>query len=132
MEARRYVAWLLWCGVMMFNWQSVEIFLCRTPVDMRKSIDGLGMIVSRQFHKAPENGSLYVFCNRGKDKLKILYWERNGFCLWYKRLEKERFILLHSSSSVVQITEQQLRWLLDGLDYTRLKGHKSVTYSAYY
>ena len=116
----------------MFNWQSVQIFLCHRPVDMRKSIDGLAMLVSEQFHETPTNGSLYVFCNRGKDKLKILYWDRNGFCLWYKRLEKERFLLCYSPSGVVQITGQQLRWLLDGLDYTKLKGHKSVTYSAYY
>lgn len=115
----------------MFNWQGGSILLCRKSVDMRKSIDGLAMLV-KEFNEVPTNGSLYVFCNRGKDKLKLLYWDRNGFCVWYKRLEKERFSLFQSSSGVIQITGQQLRWLLDGLDYTKLQGHKSVTYLAYY
>jgi transposase len=99
---------------------------------MRKSIDGLAMLVRAQFNELPSNGSLYVFCNRGHDKIKILYWDRNGFCLWYKRLEQERFGLTYSASGLIQITSQQLRWLLDGLDYTKLQGHQSTGYSSYY
>jgi transposase len=99
-------------------------------VDMRKSIDGLSMVVA-QFDHAPTSGALYVFFNRSFDKIKILYWERNGFCLWYKRLEQERF-RLSDASGVVQVSQQQLRWLLDGLDYTKLQGHKALTYEASY
>lgn len=115
----------------MFNWQAVPILICRQPIDMRKSIDGLAMLVRAQFQEVPNNGSLYVFCNRLNDKLKILYWDRNGFCLWYKRLEKERFRLTYSGSGLLQLTSQQLRWLLDGLDYTKLQGHQSADYSVY-
>lgn len=115
----------------MFSGQSAPIFLCCTSVDMRKSIDVLSMLVE-QFSQAPTSGSLYVFCNRCRDKIKILYWDRNGFCLWYKRLEQERFRLSYGGSGVVQVDQQQLRWLLDGLDYTQLRGHKSVSYEAYY
>lgn len=114
----------------MFNVQSAPIFMCRSPVDMRKSIDGLAMLVE-SFAHSPANGSLYVFFNRLRDKIKILYWDRNGFCLWYKRLERERFCLPRSDSDVVHITHYQLQWLLDGLDYTKVQGHKSVNYSAY-
>ena len=115
----------------MFNYKSAAILLCRQPIDMRKSIDGLAMLVRAQFHEMPNNDTLYVFCNRLNNKLKILYWDRNGFCLWYKRLERERFCLTSSCSGLVQITSQQLRWLLDGLDYTKLQGHQSANYSAY-
>lgn len=115
----------------MFDWQASSIFLCRKPIDMRKSIDGLVMLVT-EFGELPTSGSLFVFCNRKRDKLKILMWDRNGFCLWYKRLERERFRLSYAPSGSIQITPQQLRWLLDGLDYTKLQGHKSVTYSAFY
>ena len=115
----------------MFSGQSVPIFLCCTPVDMRKSIDGLSMLVE-QFNQAPTSGSLYVFCNRCRDKIKILYWDHNGFCLWYKRLEQDHFRLSYASPGVVQVDQQQLRWLLDGLDYTKLQGYKMVTYKSYY
>ena len=116
----------------MFNGTFSSIFLCHQPIDMRKSIDGLSILVTQYLDEPPTSGALFVFCNRGKDKIKMLYWDRNGFCLWYKRLEKERFHLSYTSSGVIQLDQQQLRWLLDGLDYTQLQGHKSVTYSAYY
>ena len=110
--------------------RGLPILLCQKPIDMRKSIDGLAVLVSEHFDAAPTNGSLYVFCNRGKDKIKILYWDLNGFCLWYKRLERERFWLSYDSSGAMELSQQQLRWLLDGLDYRSLQGHKSVQYSS--
>lgn len=114
------------------NCQSPPIFLYQQPIDMRKSIDGLSVLATEHFDSAPTSGSLYVFCNRGKDKIKILYWDRNGFCLWYKRLEQERFQVSYSISGVIQLDQQQLGWLIDGLDYKGLQGHKFVNYSAFY
>jgi transposase len=61
------------------------------PVNMRKSINGLAALVENELELSPMNEVLFVFCNRARDKIKMLYWERNGFVLWYKRLEKQRF-----------------------------------------
>ena len=69
----------------------VEVYLCCDIVDMRKSINGLSAIVEQELEVSPFSTHLFVFCNRRRDKIKILYWERSGFVLWYKRLEKQRF-----------------------------------------
>ena len=66
-------------------------YLYAGVVDMRKSIDGLAALIENQLELDPMQDAVFVFCNRGRDKIKILYWERNGFVLWYKRLEKEKF-----------------------------------------
>ena len=115
----------------MFEIQGLEIFFYTIPVDMRRSIDGLSIIVSQHLNREPTNGALYVFFNKPRDKLKILYWQRNGFYLWYKRLEKERF-KVPLSQGILMLTFQQLRWLLDGLDYTKVQGHKSLSYKAFF
>lgn len=117
---------------MLKNYQLNTILLFNQPIDMRKSIDGLSLLVTQHFNLQPTSGSLFVFCNKGKDKIKILYWDRNGFCLWYKRLEQEKFHISYALSGVAQLDKQQLGWLLDGLDYANLHGHKSVLYDAFY
>ncbi len=67
------------------------VHLATEPVDMRKSINGLSVLVADKLEISPLSGSLFVFYNKARDKIKILYSDRNGFCLWYKRLEKHRF-----------------------------------------
>ena len=67
------------------------IYLHREYVDFRKAVNGLCAIVESDLLMNPYEGSLYVFCNRGRDKLKILHWDRTGFVLWYKRLEQAKF-----------------------------------------
>jgi len=67
------------------------VHLATQAVDMRKSINGLSVLVTDQLALNPLNGQMFVFYNRHRDKIKILYWDKNGFCLWYKRLEKHRF-----------------------------------------
>jgi transposase len=111
---------------------SLRILLYSKPVDMRRAIDGLATIVSDQLDESPTSGNLYVFYNRSGDKLKIIYWQRSGFCLFYKRLEKSRFKLPSPGCQNIPLTMQQLRWLLDGLDFTRLQGHKPLTYQDFY
>lgn len=106
------------------------IYLATHHVDMRKSIDGLSVLVAERLGYNPLAGQMFIFFNRSRDKVKILYWERNGFCLWYKRLEKHRFHIpskLHGES--ISITEEQLVWLLDGLDITHLKRHPTLRYT---
>ena len=109
----------------------LQVLIYTSPIDMRKAIDGLSMLVSEQLGESPTSGSLYVFYNRAADKLKILYWDQNGFCLFYKRLEKDRFKLPPSDSQKMTISMQQLRWLLDGLDIAKIKGHDPLNYQVF-
>lgn len=94
---------------------SVQVFLYAEPVDMRKSIDGLSVLVEQEMALSPSMDALFVFCNRGRDKIKLLCWERNGFIVWYKRLEKQRF-RWPTSDDTLSLTGQELNWLLDGFD----------------
>jgi len=93
-----------------------RIFAYRHPVDLRKSIDGLSSLVEGVLGEDPFSGALYVFVNRRRDKVKLLYWERNGFCIWYKRLERERFSWPTMTAASLPLNGQQLNWLLDGYD----------------
>ncbi len=110
--------------------QSSQVFLYYDFVDFRKSINGLSQIVEEDLELSSMSGALFVFCNKAKDKLKILYWDRTGFALWYKRLEKERFKwpakFDTDLDSEVELTEQQLNWLLEGYSVI---GHQALDFS---
>jgi transposase len=97
---------------------------------MRKSIDGLCNIVQYSLEQEPVSDRLYVFCNRQRNKLKILQWEGNGFWLHYKRLETDHFLWLgiDDEQLSISVTEQQLNWLLDGLPLHQPKAHRQVIY----
>ena len=104
-----------------------KVYLASGPTDLRKSIDGLAVLVKESFELDPFSSCLFVFCNRKKDKLKILYWEHNGFWLLYRRLEKGRFIWPDKGAKKVNtISSRQLRQLLDGLPFERDLGHPKV------
>lgn len=106
------------------------VYLHREPVDFRKSINGLAVIVEGAMGHSPFSGALFLFCNRGCDKLKCLYWDATGFALWYKRLEKAKFHWpRHDQNTVIERGEQQLQWLLAGYDITRMRPHARVNYS---
>ncbi len=108
-----------------------KVYLCREAVDMRKSINGLSVLVEAVLKLNPFSAHWFVFCNRRRDKVKILYWERNGFCLWYKRLEKQRFKWpVHLDGEVITLRSEQLKWLLDGYDLSRMKPHKKLYFSS--
>ncbi len=105
------------------------VWLCRDPVDFRKGINGLSVLVEAQLDKDPFNGHLFVFINRRRDKVKILYWERSGFCLWQKQLEQEKFRWpTHMDGDVIVLDGQQLNWLLDGFDLAAMKPHRPLNY----
>ena len=105
------------------------VYLCREVVDFRKGMNGLAALVEDTLQEDPFSEQLYVFCNRRRDRVRILYWERNGFCLWQKRLEKARFHWpRREPGAVVTLTGQQLNWLLDGLDVMRMKPHERLFY----
>lgn len=108
-----------------------SVYLCIEPVDFRKAIQGLSLLVEQALGLNPFEPTLFVFINRRKDKIKILYWEKNGFCLWYKRLEKQRFKWpLDHHSATLTLTGEELNWLLDGFDLWRNKPHDSLHFSA--
>ncbi len=110
-----------------------EIQLYTQPMDMRRGIDGLLMIVTSHFRDETHLESLYLFINRRLDKIKILYWDLNGFCLWHKRLEKDTFkVHFDSKGKTCLLTAAELRWLLDGLDYTKTQGHKNLNYETFF
>lgn len=103
------------------------VYLCTASVDFRKAIGGLSSIVEQELDLNPFEPALFVFINRRRDKIKILYWEKNGFCLWYKRLEKQTFKWLPATqASTITLTGEQLNRLLDGFDLWRNKPHETL------
>ena len=103
-----------------------RIYLHRQFVDFRKSINGLSAIIDSELDLPVMSGNLFIFCNKAKDKLKILYWDKTGFALWYKRLEKDKFKWPNRTyEDCMELSEQQLSWLLEGYD---MIGHRAVTY----
>lgn len=111
--------------------QHTRVYLAAGITDMRKSINGLAVLTEEVLQLNPLSSHLFVFCNRQRDKLKILYWHNNGFWLFYRRLEKQRFYWPAASESAsVQITARELLWLLEGLDISRVTAHKQLHYSA--
>lgn len=108
-----------------------KVYLCTEPVDFRKAIGGLSLIVEQELALNPFDPALFVFINRRRDKIKILYWEKNGFCLWYKRLEKHRFKWLpHTHPATFTLTGEQLNRLLDGFDLWRNKPHETLYFES--
>ena len=96
------------------------VYLHRRPVDFRKSINGLSALVEQSMALPVFSGALFVFCNKKRDRIKILYWDKSGFCLWMKRLEEERF----------KWPEQEFQWLLQGLNISKIKPHKALHYDS--
>lgn len=107
----------------------VNVFLAVGATDMRKSINGLSILVSDQLELNPFTGHLFAFCNRKRDIVKVLYWDRNGFCLWHKRLEKDKFRWPDSVEDVLGVSCRELKWLLDGLSISQPEAHGRLAYS---
>ena len=101
-----------------------DVYLCNQFVDFRKSINGLAAIVENELELSVLSGAVFVFCNKSRDKLKILYWDNTGFALWYKRLDKHKFKWPKNlSADTLNLTEQQLHWLLSGYNVI---GHQQI------
>jgi transposase len=105
------------------------LYLASIPIDMRKSIDGLSVLISAELERNPGSGAGYVFYNRGRNKIKLLYFDHNGFVLVYKRLERGRFILLDAEEQLSAISLLELQALLAGADIRKLKIPKKLDYS---
>ena len=111
--------------------EQTRVYLASGVTDLRKSINGLSALVCDVLEQDPFSTHLFVFCNRSRDKIKILFWQHNGFWLFYRRLERERFRWPSSAaqSGAIVISARELRWLLDGLDYRCVEGHKKAEYA---
>ena len=111
--------------------QTVRVHLCRDAVDFRKAINGLSIVVAEEMALDPFSAHVFGFCNRRRNQVKLLYWERNGFVLWQKRLEKDRFPWpREGGEEILTVTGRELNWLLDGIDVFRLRPHEELSYAA--
>lgn len=95
---------------------AVRIFVATTPTNMHLSFDRLAALARDVLHQDPLSGHLFAFFNRPADRVKILYWDRSGFCLWYKRLERGIFHLPRAGAAALELDAAELMLLLDGID----------------
>ena len=117
-------------GVMRPSLSLTQVYLYRQAIDFRKSHLGLAAIIEGELGHNPFAGHLYAFTNKRRNKIKCLFWEDNGFVLYYKSLSRDRFIWPKGKDSIETLNGQQLNWLLDGLDLQRMKGHKKCHYDS--
>ncbi len=113
---------------MIFQPSAARVYIALGATDMRKSINGLSLLVEDQFGLDLFSGSLFAFCNRRRDLVKVLYWQENGFCVWLKRLEKDIFRWPESEEEVMEVNQVALEWLLHGLDLNQ--AHQRLSYTS--
>lgn len=101
---------------MLIPYENREIFIASKPTDFRMSIDGLSSFIQQQTNSHLHDGSIYVFYNKHRDKIKCLFWDRNGFVLYYKRLDKCKFKIRNMLKDVESISANELEILLSGFD----------------
>lgn len=109
-----------------------KVYIACGYTDLRKGIDGLAAMVQQQFQLDPFTNTLFLFCGRRRDRIKGLYWERDGFILLYKRLEQGSYQWPRTENEARQLTLQQYRWLMEGLEGRAAKGPPSGGRPAYH
>lgn len=112
---------------MIFNYTPEKIFIKPGYTDMRKSVNTLAVMIETDMKLDPFDCAFFIFCNRRNDTVKLLYYDKTGFCLWYKRLEADRFKWPKDVTAAKELTADQLSWLLAGFDINR--AHKEKKYS---
>ncbi len=111
---------------MIIDLSKVSIFVRPGITDMRKQINGLSVLAEDEMKQDSGSGSLFIFCSRNRKNLKCIYWDKNGFCMWQKKLEKDKFPWPMTEEDAREISFDQLRLLLDGIDFW--KAHKKINY----
>ncbi len=110
----------------MFRFDAgLKVFLHREAVDGRKHINGLAALIEQGLGRDPLSGAVFVFSNRRRNRVRLLVWERNGFWLLTKRLEQDRF-KWPATAAVLELTTEQLHWLLEGIDLEAMRRHPSL------
>ena len=112
--------------------KDIKIYFYTEPVDMRKSIDTLSMLVSEVIQMNPIEGHLFLFRSRSGNKLKALHYETNCFTLWYRRLEKGKFVFIRNARGCIEMTQDHFRWLLASDKYSRLEASLPSEISHFY
>ena len=105
----------------------IRVFLYRLPTDMRKGFHGLVALTESAMQQDPLSGSLFIFLNRRRDRIKILYWGQTGFCIWYQQLEQGTYQLPEEpreEQGALEVTRSQLSLILDGIDLTSVRRRK--------
>lgn len=109
----------------MLTWpRAVRVFIHTQPTDMRRSFDRLAWMVQEVLHQDPFSGHLFVFVNRSGDRMKILFWDRSGYVLFYKRLEQGVFHLPGHEPECLEIDVPRLTLILEGLELSGARQHK--------
>ena len=118
---------------MQINWDNTAIYLASHAIDMRKEIDGLSLLISEHLQQSPQARAIYVFYNKQKDKVKCLWWDRNGFVLYYKRLERGRYKIPKTLPDMtLALNKDQLSWLLAGLDFCLMHEFPELNFTNYF
>ncbi|MFT5082326.1 MAG: transposase [Lentisphaeria bacterium] len=114
----------------MIRWsENITTYLNREPVDLRKAINGLNLIVEEHVQLSVFDRAIFVFCSKNRAQIKVLYWNNTGFVLWQKRLEKAKLKWPRKHpAETITLTSEQWSWLLRGFDINRLKPHKHLKY----
>lgn len=115
--------------ILPFN---TAIWLYRHPVDFRRQIDGLMIMVADTLRRDPTSGQLFVFRNRACDKIKMLHWQDDGFWLLYKRNESRRFVFPVTGDDTIELTLEELQWLLSGLDLSVRRKQVPLRYTQFF
>ena len=110
----------------------IKIYLYTEHVDFRKAINGLSGIILDSGIDVPSSGNLVIFYNKGRNKVKILFWDRNGFVLYYKYLQKGKFKIPNNIYEELTLSNDQLDWLLAGLDFSTMNNFGELNYCNYY
>ncbi len=116
----------------MITSYSTPIWFYPLPIDFRRQIDGLVILIADQLELNPTSGQLFLFRNKRANKIKMLWWDRNGFCLLYKRLEKGKLLFPRPSEIAMEITRDELSWLLSGLNFLEHKPLPDIKASSFY
>ena len=113
---------------MLSNFSGADrVYIACGYTDLRRGIDGLAALVTQEFSLDPFTNVLFLFCGRRRDRIKALYWEGNGFLLLYQRLESGTFQWPRNGAEAQELTPQQYRWLMEGLQVDQPKAHRPVT-----
>lgn len=96
----------------------IKVFVATQALDMRKSFDGMAAIVTQHLQQDVYTGHLFVFTNKRADRIKLFYWDRNGYCYWYKRLEQGVFRLPRINDKVFKLSASELMLILEGIELT--------------
>ncbi len=112
---------------MIFDYTDYKYFIRPGKTDLRKGVNGLSVMIQNVMKGDPFSKGLFLFCNGQRKLLKIVYWDRNGFCLWQKRLERDKFPWPETEDAAREIKFDELKMLFDGIDF--FKAHKELKYS---